>query len=48
MCKLGSVVPVMNRDEYFDQYNAILELAAKGDAYSANWHGPPQDFTTWG
>jgi hypothetical protein len=30
------------------QYNALLDLAKKGDSYSAKWHGPPQDFTTWG
>jgi len=30
------------------QYNALLELAAKGTSYSANWHGPPMAFTTWG
>ncbi|KIM88275.1 hypothetical protein PILCRDRAFT_252777 [Piloderma croceum F 1598] len=34
---------------YIDvQYNALLDLAAQGDSYSANWHGPPQNFTTWG
>ncbi|KAJ7595418.1 endo-1,6-alpha-mannosidase [Mycena floridula] len=34
---------------YFDvQYNALLELAAKGDTYSSAWAGPPQDFTSWG
>jgi len=30
------------------QYNALLDLAATGDTYSANWHGPPHAFTTWG
>ncbi|KAK2465476.1 hypothetical protein APHAL10511_002368 [Amanita phalloides] len=30
------------------QYNALLELAANGTSYSANWHGPPMHFTTWG
>ncbi|KAK2465475.1 hypothetical protein APHAL10511_002367 [Amanita phalloides] len=30
------------------QYNALLELAANGTSYSANWHGPPMPFTTWG
>lgn len=30
------------------QYNALLDLAANGNVYSANWHGPPQGFTTWG
>lgn len=30
------------------KYNAILELAATGNSYSANWSGPPQAFTTWG
>ncbi|PFH53228.1 hypothetical protein AMATHDRAFT_137824 [Amanita thiersii Skay4041] len=30
------------------QYNALLELAANGNFYSANWHGPPMSFTTWG
>ncbi|KAF8074659.1 endo-1,6-alpha-mannosidase [Lyophyllum atratum] len=34
---------------YIDvQYNALLDLAKRGDAYSARWHGPPQAFTTWG
>ncbi|GLB43346.1 putative glycoside hydrolase family 76 protein [Lyophyllum shimeji] len=34
---------------YIDvQYNALLDLAANGNTYSANWHGPPQGFTTWG
>ncbi|KAJ3575570.1 hypothetical protein NP233_g1008 [Leucocoprinus birnbaumii] len=30
------------------QYNALLDLAANGSTYSANWHGPPQGFTSWG
>jgi len=30
------------------QYNALLDLAANGDTYSSNWHGPKQNFTTWG
>jgi hypothetical protein len=30
------------------QYNAILELAAKGSAYSTGWAGPGHDFTVWG
>ncbi|KAJ7261979.1 endo-1,6-alpha-mannosidase [Mycena rebaudengoi] len=30
------------------QYNALLDLAATGNTYSSNWHGPPQGFTTWG
>ncbi|KAJ7663952.1 endo-1,6-alpha-mannosidase [Mycena polygramma] len=30
------------------QYNALLDLAANGDTYSSNWHGPPQSFTSWG
>ncbi|KAF7309360.1 Glycoside hydrolase family 76 protein [Mycena indigotica] len=30
------------------QYNALLDLAATGNTYSSNWHGPPQAFTTWG
>ncbi|KAE9399367.1 endo-1,6-alpha-mannosidase [Gymnopus androsaceus JB14] len=30
------------------QYNALLELAAKGTSYSSAWAGPPQAFTTWG
>ncbi|KAJ6465191.1 endo-1,6-alpha-mannosidase [Mycena vitilis] len=30
------------------QYNALLDLAATGDTYSSNWHGPPQAFTSWG
>ncbi|KAJ7663970.1 endo-1,6-alpha-mannosidase [Mycena polygramma] len=30
------------------QYNALLDLAANGDTYSSNWHGPPQAFTSWG
>ncbi|KII85643.1 hypothetical protein PLICRDRAFT_178686 [Plicaturopsis crispa FD-325 SS-3] len=34
---------------YIDvQYNALLELAANGSSYSANWSGPAQAFTTWG
>lgn len=34
---------------YIDvQYNALLDLAAKGNSYSSAWHGPAQDFTTWG
>ncbi|KAF8327335.1 endo-1,6-alpha-mannosidase [Amanita rubescens] len=34
---------------YIDvQCNALLELAASGTSYSANWHGPPMAFTTWG
>ncbi|RDB23898.1 hypothetical protein Hypma_008896 [Hypsizygus marmoreus] len=34
---------------YIDvQYNALLDLAANGNSYSANWHGPPQGFTSWG
>ncbi|KAJ7588251.1 endo-1,6-alpha-mannosidase [Mycena floridula] len=34
---------------YFDvQYNALLDLAATGDTYSSDWHGPPQAFTSWG
>ncbi|KAL1701696.1 glycoside hydrolase family 76 protein [Schizophyllum commune] len=30
------------------QFNALLDLAAKGDTYSSSWTGPAQDFTTWG
>ncbi|KAF9526516.1 endo-1,6-alpha-mannosidase [Crepidotus variabilis] len=30
------------------QYNALLDLAASGNNYSSNWHGPSQGFTTWG
>ncbi|KAJ6464144.1 endo-1,6-alpha-mannosidase [Mycena vitilis] len=30
------------------QYNALLDLAARGNTYSAKWHGPPQAFTSWG
>ncbi|KAJ7777112.1 endo-1,6-alpha-mannosidase, partial [Mycena metata] len=30
------------------QYNALLDLAATGDTYSSDWHGPPQAFTSWG
>ncbi|KAJ7173401.1 endo-1,6-alpha-mannosidase [Mycena filopes] len=30
------------------QYNALLDLAATGNTYSSNWHGPPQGFTSWG
>ncbi|KAJ6465208.1 endo-1,6-alpha-mannosidase [Mycena vitilis] len=30
------------------QYNALLDLAANGNTYSPNWHGPPQSFTSWG
>ncbi|KAF9525923.1 endo-1,6-alpha-mannosidase [Crepidotus variabilis] len=30
------------------QYNALLDLAASGNNYSSNWHGPAQGFTTWG
>ncbi|KAJ8509497.1 hypothetical protein ONZ45_g8340 [Pleurotus djamor] len=34
---------------YIDvQYNALLDLAANGNTYSSNWHGPSQSFTTWG
>jgi len=34
---------------YIDvQYNALLDLAAQDNAYSANWHGPAGPFTTWG
>ncbi|KAF8961945.1 hypothetical protein BDZ97DRAFT_1905388 [Flammula alnicola] len=35
---------------YIDvQYNALLELAANGSSYSANWSGPtPTSFTSWG
>ncbi|KAL1745407.1 glycoside hydrolase family 76 protein [Schizophyllum fasciatum] len=30
------------------QFNALLDLAKKGDSYSSSWTGPAQDFTTWG
>lgn len=34
---------------YIDvQYNALLDLARNGDAYSINWHGPARSFTAWG
>ncbi|KAF8993436.1 hypothetical protein BDQ17DRAFT_1368327 [Cyathus striatus] len=34
---------------YIDvQYNALIDLASSGDAYSSAWHGPAQNFTTWG
>jgi len=34
---------------YIDvQYNALLDLAANHTSFSANWHGPPQEFMTWG
>lgn len=35
---------------YLDvQYNAVLELASTGNnIYSSAWHGPAQNFTTWG
>lgn len=38
--------PVLTCDD--GQYNALLDLAANGSTYSANWHGPAQGFTTWG
>ncbi|KAF8993437.1 hypothetical protein BDQ17DRAFT_1331708 [Cyathus striatus] len=34
---------------YIDvQYNALIDLASNGDAYSSAWHGPAQNYTMWG
>jgi hypothetical protein len=32
----------------YAQFNALVDLAASGDAYSSAWHGPAQSFTSWG
>jgi hypothetical protein len=46
--KASSVKFVFLFNILFYQYNALLDLAANGTSYSADWHGPPQAFTIWG